>query len=146
MKSSRQQIELIREAVNGLTVREHNTTIKLDFNAMDIKDIKERVGHLATSLIDLEARVKAVESTSETTSETIRELTARVTSLEDEVVNLLRDRSAKDTKIEDLRTEVDDQAKALDHLSTRMEKVVKALTCLDGWMSNVEGILDAFRK
>lgn len=142
MKSSRQQIELIREAVNGLTVREHNTTIRLDFNAMDIKDIKERVGHLATSLIDLEARVKAVEST----SETIRELTARVTSLEDEVVNLLRDRSAKDTKIEDLRTEVDDQAKALDHLSTRMEKVVKALTCLDGWMSNVEGILDAFRK
>lgn len=142
MKSSRQQIELIREAVNGLTVREHNTTIRLDFNAMDIKDIKERVGHLATSLIDLEARVKAVEST----SETIRELTARVTSLEDEVVNLLRDRSAKDTKIEDLRTEVDDQAKALDHLSTRMEKVVKALTCLDGWMSNVEAILDAFRK
>lgn len=142
MKSSRQQIELIREAVNGLTVREHNTTIRLDFNAMDIKDIKESVGHLATSLIDLEARVKAVEST----SETIRELTARVTSLEDEVVNLLRDRSAKDTKIEDLRTEVDDQAKALDHLSTRMEKVVKALTCLDGWMSNVEGILDAFRK
>ena len=142
MKSSRQQIELIREAVNGLTVREHNITIRLDFNAMDIKDIKERVGHLATSLIDLEARVKAVEST----SETIRELTARVTSLEDEVVNLLRDRSAKDTKIEDLRTEVDDQAKALDHLSTRMEKVVKALTCLDGWMSNVEAILDAFRK
>lgn len=142
MKSSRQQIELIREAVNGLTVREHNTTIRLDFNAMDIKDIKESVGHLATSLIDLEARVKAVEST----SETIRELTARVTSLEDEVVNLLRDRSAKDTKIEDLRTEVDDQAKALDHLSTRMEKVVKALTCLDGWMSNVEAILDAFRK
>ena len=142
MMSSRQQIKLIREAVNALTVREHNTAIRLDFNAMDIKDIKERVGHLATSLIDLEARVKAVEST----SETIRELTARVTSLEDEVVNLLRDRSAKDTKIEDLRTEVDDQAKALDHLSTRMEKVVKALTCLDGWMSNVEGILDAFRK
>ena len=142
MMSSRQQIELIREAVNALTVREHNTAIRLDFNAMDIKDIKERVGHLATSLIDLEARVKAVEST----SETIRELTARVTSLEDEVVNLLRDRSAKDIKIEDLRTEVDDQAKALDHLSTRMEKVVKALTCLDGWMSNVEAILDAFRK
>ena len=142
MMSSRQQIELIREAINALTVREHNTAIRLDFNAMDIKDIKERVGHLATSLIDLEARVKAVEST----SETIRELTARVTSLEDEVVNLLRDRSAKDTKIEDLRTEVDDQAKALDHLSTRMQKVVKALTCLDGWMSIVDGILDSFRK
>lgn len=142
MMSSRQQIKLIREAVNGIITREHSTSIRLNFHSMDIKDIKERVGHLATSLIDLEARVKAVEST----SETIRELTVRVTSLEDEVVNLLRDRSAKDTKIEDLRTEVDDQAKALDHLSTRMEKVVKALTCLDGWMSNVEGILDAFRK
>ncbi len=46
----------------------------------------------------------------------------------------------------ELQTQVDDQAEALEHLSTGMENVAKSLTNLDGWMDSVEVVLSALRK
>ena len=46
----------------------------------------------------------------------------------------------------ELQIKVNDQAEALEHLSTGMENVAKALTSFDGWMTNVEVVLSALRK
>ena len=86
-------------------------------------------------------------------SNTIEDLRATVASLvadKDALISHNRCLSQREnelqTQVDELQIKVNDQAEALEHLSTGMESVAKALTNLDGWMDSVEVVLSALRK
>lgn len=93
--------------------------------ATDYMDLRVKLGDMATTVASLVADKDALISHNRCRSQRENELQAQV---------------------DELQIKVNDQAEALEHLSTGMESVAKALTSLDGWMTNVETLLSALRK
>lgn len=93
--------------------------------ATDYMDLRVKLGDMATTVASLVADKDALISHNRCRSQRENELQAQV---------------------DELQIKVNDQAEALEHLSTGMESVAKALTNLDGWMTNVETVLSALRK
>ena len=79
-------------------------------------------------------------------SNTIEDLRATVASLVADKDALISHNRCLSQRENELQTQVDDQAEALEHLSTGMENVAKSLTNLDGWLNSVEVVLSALRK
>jgi chromosome segregation ATPase len=93
--------------------------------ATDYMDLRVKLGDMATTVASLVADKDALISHNKCLSQRENELQAQV---------------------DKLQTKVNDQDEALEQLSTGMESVAKALTSLDGWMTNVETLLSALRK
>lgn len=93
--------------------------------ATDYMDLRVKLGDMATTVASLVADKDALISHNRCRSQRENELQAQV---------------------DELQIKVNDQAEALECLLTGMENVAKALTNLDGWMTDVETVLSALRK
>ena len=93
--------------------------------ATDYMDLRVKLGDMDTTVASLVADKDALISHNKCLSKKENELQAQV---------------------DELQIKVNDQAEALEHLSTGMENVAKALTDLDGWLDSVEVVLSALRK
>lgn len=93
--------------------------------ATDYMDLRVKLGDMAPTVASLVADKDALISHNRCRSQRENELQAQV---------------------DELQIKVNDQAEALEHLSTEMESVAKALTNLDGWMDSVVVVLSALRK
>lgn len=175
------EIQCIWGAINALLAGENGTDTKIEDlertpKAVDDRRIEaemradkqdEVIGRLvkgienpATGLIDLEARVKAVESIVEghsglhnmgtdlfkSQSNTLEDLRAKVSGLVADKDQLTYRSASLSQRVDKLQTEVDDKAKALEHLAEGVESVAKGMVSLEGWMSAVETILSSLRK